>query len=368
MQSKPRRRALKSGRTLVFLALLGLGISAWSQQRESPAAISAGKAQAQMPYAATAPGAQSPGGIHGVVTGENGEVYQGVRVVLARIGHGASPASVQTTDSAGSFNFTNVPPGAFQLTFSSIGFTTKALSGVLQPGQTYDAQTIVLPVATAITEVQVSASQQSIAVQQFHAEVQQRVLGVVPNFYVTYVPNAPPLTTRQKYALAWKSSIDPVTWAVTGAFAGVEQAENTFSGYGQGAQGYGKRFAANYADAFISTMLGGAVLPSLFKQDPRYFYKGTGTIRSRALYAIANAVICKGDNGHWQVNYSAILGGLAAGGISNLYYPASDREGVELTFGNALIGIGEGAVGNIFQEFVVRKLTPKAHHAETDNP
>ena len=75
-------------------------------------------------------------------------------------------------------------------------------------------------------------------------------------------------------------------------------------------------------------MLGGAVFPSLFKQDPRYFYKGTGSISSRALYAIANSVICKGDNERWQPNYSAILGGIAAGGISNLYYPASNRSGV----------------------------------------
>ena len=103
---------------------------------------------------------------------------------------------------------------------------------------------------------------------------------------------------------------------MTGAIAGVEQASNTFAGYGQGAQGYGKRFGANYADAFIDTMIGGAILPSLFKQDPRYFYKGTGTIRSRAMYAIANSVICKGDNGRWQPNYSGDSG--RAGGRRHL--------------------------------------------------
>jgi hypothetical protein len=105
-------------------------------------------------------------------------------------------------------------------------------------------------------------------------------------------------------------------------------------------------------------MIGGAILPSLLKQDPRYFYKGTGSTRSRILYALANAVICKGDNGHWQANYSGILGALAAGGISNLYYPASSRNGAGLTFENTLIGIGGSAVGNLFQEFLVRKLTP----------
>ena len=80
---------------------------------------------------------------------------------------------------------------------------------------------------------------------------------------------------------------------------------------------------------------------------------------SRIMYAIANSVICKGDNRRWQANYSGILGGLAAGGVSNLYYPANDRDGLGLTFENAGIGIGGTAVANLFQEFVVRKLTPK---------
>jgi hypothetical protein len=106
-------------------------------------------------------------------------------------------------------------------------------------------------------------------------------------------------------------------------------------------------------------MLGSALLPSVFKQDPRYFYKGAGTVRSRVLYAIANAVICKGDNGRWQANYSGILGNLAAGGISNLYYPAANRDGVGLTFENAGLGAAAGAVQNLFQEFVVKRLTPK---------
>ncbi len=189
-------------------------------------------------------------------------------------------------------------------------------------GETFDARTIILPVAGASTDVRVSAeSQVEIAQEQLNLEEKQRVLGVFPNYYVSYDHDAVPLTTRQKYELAWRTSIDPVTWAMTGVVAGAEQASNTFAEYGQGAQGYGKRFGANYADGFFGTMIGGAILPSVFKQDPRYFYKGTGTVRSRVLYAIANAVICKGDNGHWQPAYSGILGGLAAGGISNLYYP-----------------------------------------------
>lgn len=181
-----------------------------------------------------------------------------------------------------------------------------------------------------------------------------------PNFYVSYQQDALPLRPKQKFELAWKSSIDPVTLAATGAVAGIQQAQNEFSGYGQGARGYAKRYGASYGDAVIGTVIGGAILPSLLKQDPRYFYKGTGSTRSRILYALANAVICKGDNGHWQFDYSGILGALAAGGISNLYYPASSRNGAGLTFENTLIGIGGSGVANLFQEFLIRKLTPHA--------
>ena len=101
----------------------------------------------------------------------------------------------------------------------------------------------------AANQVTVSAeSQMEIAQEQLNIEEKQRVLGVFPNYYVSYDPDPEPLTARQKFQLAWKTSIDPVTWMMSGAFAGVEQATNTFSGYGQGAQGYGKRFGANYAD------------------------------------------------------------------------------------------------------------------------
>lgn len=106
------------------------------------------------------------------------------------------------------------------------------------------------------------------------------------------------------------------------------------------------------------------MLPALFKQDPRYFVKGTGSVDSRVWYAIANSVICKGDNGHWQANYSAILGGLAAGGIANLYYPASDKASMSITFEAAGVGIASGAVQNLFQEFLVRKLTPHFRHQD----
>ena len=363
--NEPLRWLLRSGRIVVLLTLIGLATRA--RCLRSPFLSPVSTVDAAFPEApeARAPSAQSmpepplPGSIHGVVVDQDGAVYEGVHIALVQTASTTTSVRAVTSDSNGRFNFTDVPPGPFNLTVSSDGFATQVISGFMHSAESYEVHEVVLLVATATGEVQVTASQQEIALEQFRQEKKQRVLGVIPNFYVTYVPNAPPLSRRQKFNLAWKTSTDPVNFVLTGVVAGIEQADNTFSGYGQGAQGFAKRYAANYADGFIGTMIGGAILPSLLKQDPRYFYKGTGTIRSRALYAISMSVVCKGDNGHWQVNYSGILGGLAAGGISNLYYPASDRNGVALTFENALIGIAGSAAENLVQEFIIRKLTPK---------
>jgi hypothetical protein len=279
-----------------------------------------------------------------------------------------SPDQEVLSGDAGQFSFASVAPGPFQLTITSAGFTSQSSSGILRSGEIYTVPQIALALATAATEVRVVPSPTEVAEDQIKVEEKQRVLGVVPNFYVTYDHHAVPLASKQKFELAWKTIVDPVTFGVTGAIAGIQQAQNDFSGYGQGAQGYAKRYGASYADAVTGTIIGSAILPSLLKQDPRYFYKGTGSKRSRILYAIANSVICKGDNGHWQANYSGILGSLAAGGISNLYYPAKNRDGAELTFENTLIGIGETAAVNVLQEFLIRRLTPNASHHEPVDP
>ena len=323
--------------------------------------LAAACAHAQQAAAQATQGPNSAAGsIQGTVESDDGTVYQGAHVAL-ELTIGDDPVTAtQQTDSNGSFNFANLPAGTFKITVSSDGFQNQSISGELLAGEVLDARTIVLPMAAAASFVQVSAgSQAEIAEAQLNFEEQQRVLGVFPNYYVSYDRNALPLTARQKFQLAWRTSIDPVTFMMTGTVAGFEQASHTFKGYGQGTEGYAKRFGANYTDGFTGAMLGGAILPSLFRQDPRYFYKGTGSIGSRAMYAIASAVICRGDNGHWQFDTSGILGGLASGGISNLYYPAGNRSGVEVMFENSLIGTAESAAQNLIQEFVIRRLTPR---------
>ena len=311
-----------------------------------------------------APEPQMAGTISGMVVDRTGAIVVGARVRLTRENQTLEAVS----DGDGRFSFADIAPGPFQLTTSSEGFATNRYSGTLQSGQNCVVAPIALVVAAASTEVQVALSPTEVAEAEIKDEEKQRILGFVPNFYVTYDPAAAPLRPKQKFELAWKATIDPVNFGLNGAVAGIEQASDDFSGYGQGAQGYAKRYGAGYADLVTSTFIGGAVLPSLFKQDPRYFYKGTGTKKSRVFYAIAMSVICKGDNGHWQANYSAIMGGLAAGGLSNLYYPDTDRNGVAFAFENALIGIGTTAAANLLQEFVIRKLTPHAPSYAPVNP
>ena len=309
---------------------------------------SAGEGQADPPSSAY---------ISGTVVDGAGAVAVGARVRLTR--EDQSPAQEVLSGENGQFSFANLPPGPFQLTITAAGFETQEFSGSLRSGDSYIVPEIRLALATVMSEVRVGLTPEEVALIQVKEEEKQRVLGFIPNFYVSYIPDAAPLAPKQKYQLAWKSVIDPFTFVGVGALAGLEQASDDFSGYGQGAQGYAKRFGAAYADVVSSTFVGSAILPSLLKQDPRYFYKGTGSARSRVLYALANAVICKGDNKRWQPNYSAILGSFAAGGISYLYYPASNRDGTQLILQNSLIGIGESAIENVLQEFVVRKFTPR---------
>ncbi len=313
-------------------------------------------AEAQLP---NAPSQSLPCSITGTVVDRDGAFIPGATVTLTREGSSVPPQQT-ISGSDGRFTFPTVPAGPYTLTVTAAGFVPARNSGGLLPGQTLETPNIILPYAATSIDVQVTASEEEIAQAQIEAEEKQRVLGFLPNFYVVYAPHPAPLNARQKYELAWKSLIDPVSFLAAGFAAGIQQADDDFSGYGQGVSGYSKRYAASYGNVLTGTLLGGAILPILFKQDPRYFYKGDGTVRERTLYALKFSVYCKGDNGNWQINYSGILGSAASGAISNLYYPKANRDGWSLTAENAALGIAGTAVGNIFQEFVVRKLTPHA--------
>jgi hypothetical protein len=196
---------------------------------------------------------------------------------------------------------------------------------------------------------------EQLALEQTKAAEKQRVFGIIPNFYVSYEKNPVPLTPKMKYELAFKAGTDIASIAGDLFIAGLNQAADT-PDYQQGWKGYGQRFGAAYADSFSNIMIGGGLLPSILHQDPRYFYQGTGTGKSRALHAISAPFICRGDNGKNQINFSSMGGDLIASSLTNTYYPNSNR-GPGLVFSSFFINTGGRIANALVQEFVLRKHT-----------
>jgi len=198
---------------------------------------------------------------------------------------------------------------------------------------------------------QAQQTQHQKAAQQMKEEEQQRVLGIMPSFNISYRSDAAALSPGQKMTLAIRSAVDPFTFASALFVAGLHEAADDESGFGWGAEGYGKRAGAAYLDAFDGTILGNGILPIVFRQDPRYFRLGRGTVTHRLLYAIATSYICKSDRTRrWEPNYSNVGGNIVAGAISNLYYP-SEESGWGETITNGFIVTTEGTVGGVFNEF-----------------
>ncbi len=295
-----------------------------------------------------------PGSIIGTVTDIQDDAVPGAAVVI----DGPTPGdhNTVTANETGFFVFNDLRPAIpYRVTIHANGFTDwTSPEIVLKPGQQFEVTGIQLKITVVETTVAALTIDQ-IALEQVQVEETQRILGVIPNFYVVYDPNPVPLTTRLKYKLAFRTSIDIVNIGGAAFLAGINQAADT-PDYVQGARGYAERFGAAYADSFSDIMIGGAILPSLLHQDPRYFYQGTGSNKSRTLHAMSSPFICRGDNGRPQFNYSSIGGDLMSGALSNLYYPESNR-GPGLVFENALITTGGRIVSALAQEFLLRNLT-----------
>jgi len=209
--------------------------------------------------------------------------------------------------------------------------------------------------------------QHSESERELKQEEQQRLLGVVPNFNVVLNGQALPLTGGQKWDLALHGVVNPFYfgWAfVVGG--GYSELVDSNSGYGWGPAGYFKRVGANYADNVNGALIGNALLPQLLHQDPRYFRKGTGSIKGRIWVAALSTVVCKGDNGKTQFNASNVLGNYISGAISNAYYPA-DQRGVGLTLENGTEVTLFGALGGQFYEFAPDLIRIVFHrHAKAD--
>lgn len=189
-----------------------------------------------------------------------------------------------------------------------------------------------------------------------------RLFWTLPNFLtVENAEKIPPLTSGQKFKVVARSSFDYVEYPYVGFLAGISQASNSEPGFGQGAAGYGKRYGAAFADNSIENFMTGAILPSLLRQDPRYYELGKGGFWHRTGYSISRIFVTRTDSGKNQFNFSEVVGSAVFAGISNAYHPASDR-----TFANTLsvwgTKVGWDTAATVMQEFwpdIRRKLQKK---------
>lgn len=295
-----------------------------------------------------------PATIVGTVVDFKGGVVPGATVVLE--GQDRNEDRRVVTQNNGFFKLDGVKPGVrYHVGVEARGFA-KWTSGeiTVTPGQYFILKGINLRIASVQVTVSV-VPKEEIAVQQYEAQVTQRVFSVLPNFYVAYNQNAVPLTSKLKFKLATKFLTDPVTMAGFVLNASIYQVTG-YPSYPQNAKGYGQRLGATFVGGYTNIFVGDAILPSLLHQDPRYFYQGTGSTKSRLMHALSSPFVIRGDDGSRQFNFSDFGGDLASGAIANAYYPDKDR-GARLLRNSVLIGIAGRAINATFQEFVLRKFT-----------
>jgi hypothetical protein len=300
------------------------------------------------------PPAEGSASVAGTVLDVSGASVPGADVSLIH-GDGTQLLTMMS-ETNGEFSFTKIPAGSYLVTVNAKGFapfTSAEFAVAVQ--QAYQVPDVLLSIEAANTEVTVRPTE-LIAAAQIRVEEKQRLVGVIPNFYTSYIFNAAPLNWKQKFSLAARSAFDPVAFIGVGFGAGIEQATNAYAGYRQGAAGYGKRYAATFADGRVSDFLTNALFPALLHQDPRYYYRGSGSVKSRFVHAVSSVFVTRSDSGRTVPNSSYFLGDICSGALSNLYYPKANR-GANLVFANAAVGLA-GRVGmNLFREFLSKRLT-----------
>jgi hypothetical protein len=194
------------------------------------------------------------------------------------------------------------------------------------------------------------ASPESSGPSAEYAKGDKRIFGVLPN-YRSVEGSVPfsPLTARQKLGIAARDSFDWPTFLVTGAFAGIYQAENQNPAFGQGPAGYAKRYSTTLADQMIGNMMTEGFLPVLMHDDPRFFRSGTGTTRARLKSALRQIVMTRADSGGWRFNAPEWVGNGIGVGISNLYYTSSRNVSSDMQ--RFSMQLGTDALSNVLKEF-----------------
>jgi hypothetical protein len=178
-----------------------------------------------------------------------------------------------------------------------------------------------------------------------------RIFYALPNYMtVENAGQAPPLTARKKFKLVAKGSFDYTEYPFVGIKTIISQATNSQPSFGQGLRGFGKRYAINFTDNTVGNFMANAAVPSLLREDPRYYQLGKGRFSRRAGYALSRLLVTKTDSGGSQFNCGEIGGNALAAVISNAYHPPEDRKFSK----NVRIWLSQVAwdgVGNELKEF-----------------
>ena len=303
---------------------------------------------------ASAPASQLTGSLRGEVHYADGSPVSAADITLTPA---SGPAVRVTTGPDGIYAFANIPAGPFTLTAAANALQPDTLTGAIPPAAEFQPEPLTLRLATTVISINAISAEQA-AELEVQSEEHQRVLGAIPNFLVSYDTSPVPLSSSQKYRLTLRTLLDPATFAAPLFVATGGEITRSYPGFGHGAPGYARRYAAAYGDTATNVLLTDAILPSLLHQDPRYFYKGTGSTASRIGWILKQAVAQRGDNGRWQPAFSNTLGDMGSALISTTYYPARTTGWATLTTENFGLAILSQGIGNLLQEFVFGRFTP----------
>lgn len=178
----------------------------------------------------------------------------------------------------------------------------------------------------------------------------KHVLGVLPNYRTAELTtDYHPISNKYKLTIALKDTFDYPLIGVGATYALLYQAENSHPQFGQGVEGYAKRFGTSYTDQVVGNMMTEGILPILFKEDPRYFRKATGSAKSRLGYALSRIVITRTNEGNKTFNFAEILGNGIAASVGLSYYQ-DDRDVADF-MQNWGTQLATDAISQVLKEF-----------------
>lgn len=328
---------------------------------EAPQPQLAAQTQPQHPALPATPGTLCR--ISGVVSDIQGGLIPGAHVVAERVGAPVDESQQVTASNVGRFRFADLPAGSYTVTITSPGFEALRLADInLKPGEAYELPEVALPIARTAADATVTVTEEQIAEAELNDQLHQRVLGILPNYYTSYIWDAAPLTMRQKFKLAIRSATDPVFFATTGISAGIQLARDDDPEYEGGVPGYFERYGAAYGGALVGRVVTSVLFNSLFKEDPRYFVMTNGNVFRRSWHAVSSTFMQRGDDKRFHPAYANFLGSATTAVIVSTWHPGSTTGVGTRVLDDTFFDLGGEAIRNLAREFLFRHL---ARHVPT---